>query len=328
MFKTPVIFVLKRNFSTSKLRFLSTVAQPQERLQTFRTTETNPTNHTSNHIGHFYSLSKDDKRQIFQYGGLPKTFQIQAKTFNETCLMVRQPSVDIIECLKRLDYTKPPVRFVLYGKKGSGKTLSLAHILHYAKKENFLIVHVPWVGNWMRRCQEVSNSETKEGFVNLNIDAAAWLLHFKTQNENLLSNPDLTTSQDYVWSKREITEKGSPLLTLIEHGISRIKYASDCVVNLAKELKLLSNNGVCKTLVAIDGFNAFFYPNTRVFTEKKEKVHPSKVVLTEAFLELTKYDWKNAAIVVTVDEIAIAAEDQISHLPRYNIKLTKILYLK
>ncbi|KAJ8919940.1 hypothetical protein NQ315_006469 [Exocentrus adspersus] len=75
--------------------------------------------------------------------------------------------------------------------------------------------------------------------------------------------------------------------------------------------------GVCRTLVAIDGFNAFFYPHTRVFKEKKEVVPPNKVTLTEGFLNVTKFDWCNSVVVLTVDEIAIAEKDHISHLPRY-----------
>ncbi|CAH0545758.1 unnamed protein product [Brassicogethes aeneus] len=319
MLKTALVFVSKRKLSFSKVKYLSPTAnpQPQEKIQSFRSVEHDPLKHTYNHVGQFYNISKEDRNHLFNYGGLPKTYLTQAKTFNETCVMIRQPTIDVIECLKNIDYAKPAVRFVIYGKKGSGKSLSMAHILHYANRSNFLVVHVPWVGNWMRRCQEVSNSDTKEGFINLNVDAAAWLLHFKTQNSHLLEKEDLKIAQDYVWSKREKTEKGSPLLDIVNHGINRIKFASDCVVIIADEIKKLSNSGVCKTLVAIDGFNAFFYPNTRVFTEKKEKVHPHKVVITEAFLNLTKNDWKNSAVIVTVDEIAVAEEDQISHMPRY-----------
>ncbi|XP_028138289.2 28S ribosomal protein S29, mitochondrial [Diabrotica virgifera virgifera] len=288
-----------------------------EKLQRFRTSESDCLKHTSDHLAQFYQISEKEKKQIFLHGGIPKSFNVQTKTFNETCFMIRQPSLDIINCLKSIDHSKPTVRFVLYGKKGSGKTLCLAHVLHYAHKAGYLIVHVPWLGNWMRRCQECSNSETKEGFVDLNIDAAAWLLHFKTQNAHILSSPEAQTTKEYAWSKREITPKDSSLLELIEHGINRVKYASDTVVALCDEIKTLSVRGVLKTFVAVDGFNAFFYPNTRVYTEKKEMVHPQKVTLTEGFMNLTKFDWNNGAVVVTVDEIAIAEKDQISHMPRY-----------
>lgn len=30
------------------------------------------------------------------------------------------------------------------GENGSGKSLTLAHLLHYAHEQGFLIVHVPW----------------------------------------------------------------------------------------------------------------------------------------------------------------------------------------
>ena len=310
-------YIFRRAYSVLQCTRFSTASQPitESKLQSFRSEENDPLKHTLDHVGQFYRIPEEEKN-IFLYGGLPKSFEIQAKTFNETCLMIRRPSVDVINCLKLIDYTKPTVRFVIFGKKGSGKSLCLAHILHYAHKARYLIVHVPWVGNWMRRCKEISSSETREGYIDLNIDAAAWLVHFKSQNEHLLNNPEFQISQDYVWSKRETTPKGSPLSELVDHGVNRLKYASECVVSLAEEIKHLSRSGHCKTLVAIDGFNAFFYPHTRVFKEKKEVVPPNKVTLTEAFLSLTKFDWNNAAIVTTVDEIAIAEQDHKSHLPR------------
>ncbi|CAG9824764.1 unnamed protein product [Phaedon cochleariae] len=307
------------SLSKFQLTCYSIAAQPitQERLQKFRTSETVCSKHSIEHLSQFYKVPANDKKQIFAHGGLTKSFEEQSKSFNETCLMIRQPALDVISLLKTLDYSQPVVRFVLYGRKGSGKTVSLAHILHYAFQEGFLIVHIPWLGNWMRRCRENSNSEDKEGYVDINFDAAAWLLHFKTQNAHLLSKPEAKTSQDHVWSKREITPAGSPLLSIIEHGINRLKYASKAVVVICNEVKELSNQGVFKTLVAVDGFNAFFYPSTRVYTEKKEAVPPHKVTVTEGFINLSKFDWKNGAVVVTVDQIAAGQNDQLSYLPRY-----------
>ncbi|KAB0792332.1 hypothetical protein PPYR_14291 [Photinus pyralis] len=296
---------------------LSLETQPLERLQSFRTSENNPLNHSDDHIGQFYTIPSEHKKKLFLYGGLPRSYDTQTKTFNESCLMIRKPSVDVINCLRHVDYSKPAVRFILYGKKGQGKSLSLAHIIHYGYSAGFLIVHVPWVGGWLRRCQESSISEFKPGCIDTNLDAAAWLVHFKHQNSHLLDNPDLRTTQDHVWSKRESTPKDVPLGELVDHGINRIKFASQCIVVLAEEIKQLSREGKCKTLVVVDGFNGFFYPNTRILTEKKEVVHPKNVTVTEAFLNLSRFDWKNGAAVVTVDELAIAEKDHISHFPRY-----------
>ncbi|CAG9118083.1 unnamed protein product [Plutella xylostella] len=206
------------------------------------------------------------------------------------------------------------------GENGTGKSLTMAHLLHYAFENGYLIIHVPWVSEWLRRLprhKEMSNSATHEGMVDVPLDAAAWLFHFKTQNQAMLKSEELKISKDYVWSKRETTPAGSPLLALVEHGISRVKYACDVIDAIVKEVKLLSDSKVCKTFVAIDGFNCFFYPETRLYTSTKRTVKPEEVTLTHSFLELTKNDWTNGVIVLTADQLAIPEDHTESFLPKY-----------
>lgn len=113
-----------------------------------------------------------------------------------------------------------------------------------------------------------------------------------------------------------MTPKDAPLLDLIDHGTNRLKFASEVIKALAQELKQLSTAGLCRTMVAIDGYNALFYPETRIKTDKKEIVHPFKVTFTEAFLNLTRFDWNNGVAVLIVDELCVAEKDQISCFPR------------
>lgn len=131
----------------SRLQTFSTAVQPesQERTQSFRTTEDNPTKHTERNLAQFYKLKPEVKKQIFPHGGLTKSLEKQAKTFTETCFMVRQPALDIIDVMKNVDYEKPVVRMILYGKKGNGKSMTLAHVIHYGFEAGYLLVHVPWV---------------------------------------------------------------------------------------------------------------------------------------------------------------------------------------
>ncbi|CAH0694843.1 unnamed protein product [Spodoptera exigua] len=287
---------------------------------TFRTNEYSPTQHNEKQEGLFYTMKPELCKQLFSHGGFPKSFMQQTKTFTETAVMVRQPALDLISCIKASDLNHPAIRYVLYGEKGSGKSLTLAHVLHYAHEDGYLIVHVPWVSEWLRRVprhKEMSNSQTREGFVDLPLDAAAWLIHFKSQNQTLLKSENLKVSKEYVWSKREKTEAGSPLHMLVEHGINRVKYACDVIDVLIDEIKLMSNNKQCKTFVAIDGFNSFFYPLTRLNTPTKKAVKPEEVTLTTSFLKLTLNDWTNAVIVVTADQLAVPDDHQESFLPRY-----------
>ncbi|XP_073835412.1 mitochondrial ribosomal protein S29 [Musca autumnalis] len=283
----------------------------------YRTNETNTQAHNKIHEAKFYTIPMETKKQIFGGGGLPKQFDQQVKTFTEACLMVRQPALEIIDYIRNTDFTKPAVRYVLYGEDGVGKSLTLAHIIHYGHQNDFLLVHVPWVANWMKRPKETTNAEQQEGFIDLPFDAAAWLLHFKSQNAKLLSTLDLKTSKEYVWSKRESTPAGSSLSELVEHGIQRIKFASETIAALLNEIKQHSTAGRCKTLVAIDGFNAFFHPETRILTDNKQKVTPDRITLTKPFLDITNYDWTNGVCVLTVDKIAMTEGYMESYMPRY-----------
>lgn len=299
------------------LRFLS---RGYSQTVTFRTTESSPTQHKENQIGLFYTINKELCKQLFGHGGLPKSYMKQMKTFTETALMVRSPALDVINCFKSTDFNKPVNRYLLYGEMGAGKSLTIAHLLHYAHENGFLIVHVPWVSEWLRRIprhKEMSNSQTKEGFVDLPLDAAAWLVHFKMQNQSHLKADSLRLSKEYVWSKREKTEQGAPLAELVEHGIVRVKYACDVIEALLNEIKILSNKKQCKTFVAIDGFNSFFYPLTRLRTPTKKKVIPEEVTLTTSFLDITKNDWINGVIVLSADQLAVPEEHHESYLPKY-----------
>ncbi|KAI5631324.1 mitochondrial ribosomal death-associated protein 3 domain-containing protein [Phthorimaea operculella] len=295
----------------------------------FRTSEASPSQHDANQVGLFYTMKPEVCKQLFAHGGLPKSFMKQTKTFTETAVMVREPALDVLDCIKATDFEKPVVRYLLYGEQGTGKSLTLAHLLHYAHEDGYLIVHVPWVSEWLRRVQrhkEMSNSQSREGFVDLPLDAAAWLLHFKSQNQALLKNSDMKISKEYVWSKREKTEAGAPLAELVEHGITRVKYACDVIDALVHEIKALSNAKVYlyfsrKRLkigeICQDGFNCFFYPLTRLRTPTKRQVKPEEVSLTPSFMELTKNDWKNGVIVLSADELAVPKDHQDSYLPKY-----------
>uniref|UniRef100_A0A182R035 Small ribosomal subunit protein mS29 n=1 Tax=Anopheles farauti TaxID=69004 RepID=A0A182R035_9DIPT len=293
---------MTRSFATTTTTTtLSTKQAPQ--LDEFRTREQNAASHGPATIARFYTVPVDVRKQIFAHGGLPKSFEKQVKTFNECALMVRRPAVEIMEYLRRTDFTRPVNRFVLYGEDGAGKSLTLAHLLHYGFQQRYVLVHVPWVPNWMKRAKETANSSTVEGAIDLPLDGAAWLVHFKSQNAPLLAELGLTVSRDYVWTKRETTPAGAPLLDLVEHGINRAKFSCDAIAALLQELKQHSSAGRTRTLVLIDGFNAFFQPYTRLLTENKARITPDQITLTKPFLGITRNDWTNGACIVTIDRM-------------------------
>lgn len=305
--------LLKPNYG-----LFSTVAEPKPKLEEFRTLENDPRNHTSDHIGKFYEIDSETKQKLFRFGGLTKTFEKQSKTFNETCLMIRNPAVEVINYVKNTDFSKPVIRYVLYGMDvGTGKSVTIAHLIHFAYKKGFLLVHVPWIPYWYKHPKEFGASATQEGFVDMPLESGAWLIHFKAQNAELLANKDLRTSKDYVWSKRETTPAGSTFVELVDHGINRAKFASDVITVLLEEIKQQSTDGKVQTMVIIDGYNSLFYQKTNLKGECKVMIPSDKITLTKPFLDLTKANWSNGLCIISVDQIGMLGWDRKSHLPIY-----------
>lgn len=313
---------MRRSLHLSKTgfrSFSSTISETIAPIEDFRTIESNPSKHNENHIGRLYTVDPALKKTLFHQPAIPKTFVEDVKTFAEMSLMIREPAVEVINLLNKTDYSKPVNRFVFYGELGVGKTCQLLHLIHYGYVKNFIIVHVPWAPNWYKRFKERSNSLTKEGMIDLNVDAAAWLIHFKTQNRALLEKLNLKCSKEYVWSQREVTPAGSTLLELIEHGINRVKFATDTITVLIEELKAQSTEGKCRTMVAIDGFNAFFMERTKIKFDSRVIAKPADITITHPFLNITKADWCNGVCILVVDEWASFQEHRKSSLPKFQL---------
>lgn len=318
MISTQYLF---RRGCLSFLRRYTTVAEaaPVQDVQIdhFRTNETNPINHDKKHINRFYKMPNQVRQKLFQHGGLPKNLLSQFDTFYENCILIREPALEVISYLKATDYSKPVNRYVLYGENGTGKTITMAHIMHYGLETKKIIIHTGWVPDWFRRQKEIVLSTKKQGLYDLPVDAAAFLVHFKHQNSELLAELDLKLSKDYEWSSREKNSKGSSLIELIDLGINRIKYSCEIVDALVDELKISSSNGQCSCLVFIDGFNSFFGTSTELRVENRKLVYPNQVTLTDTFLKLTKYDWSHGAVILTLDKLAINTTTAESYYPYY-----------
>lgn len=307
-------------FLRSNYSLFSTVAETKISFEEFRTSENDPTNHSIEHVGRFYKIDEEVKKKIFRYGGLTKSYEKQHKTFGESCLMIRKPALDIMNYIRNTDFTKPAVRYVLYGEDGTGKSMTMAHLAHYGFNNDFLLVHVPWIPVWYKHPHErkmKDASSTTDNMVDMPLEAGAWLVHFKNQNTDLMKKLDLRTLKEYVWSKRETTAAGSTFLELIDHGINRAKFASEVIKVLLEEIKQQSTEGKVRTMVLIDGYNSLFYDKTNLIGEFNHMISVDRVTLTAPFINITKYDWTNAVCILSVDKFAMKGWVRESHLPLY-----------
>ena len=87
-----------------------------------------------------------------------------------------------------------------------------------------------------------------------------------------------------------MTEEGEPLKNVLEHGISRIKHASDCMAVLIKELRQHANDGKCRILVMVDRVNTFYEKGTLLYPDKR-LVPVNEITIVRAFMKMFKSDW-------------------------------------
>ncbi|XP_018420737.1 PREDICTED: LOW QUALITY PROTEIN: 28S ribosomal protein S29, mitochondrial [Nanorana parkeri] len=304
-------------------RGLSSLASPAESpnpREVFRTSESDPANHTEDHEAQFYSVPSSQVRSTFPHG-LPSRYQLQCKTFSETCLMVRQPALELIDYLKKTDFSQPAVRYVLYGKPGTGKSLILCHVLHFCHTQGWLMVHLPDAHLLVKNCKELMASSYNKERYDQPLEASAWLKHFKVSNEQFLSQ--VVTQQRYVWSKREATEEGTPLGAVVDHGLSRVKTASDVVGVVLKELKRQSGGDAFRILVSMDGANSL-WGRTSLKKENRinlslsflsSQVSPEELTLVHNFRKMVKNDWTGGAVVLTVSQTGSLFNPKSAYLP-------------
>ncbi|XP_036931827.1 28S ribosomal protein S29, mitochondrial [Acanthopagrus latus] len=290
---------------------VETVPEP---FSVFRTQENDPACQSEKLIGQYYTLPPARIKTLFPHG-LPPRYQLQIKTFNEACMMVRSPALEVISYLKKTDYSKPAMRYLFYGTKGSGKTMSLCHAVHYCYTQGWLVLHIPDAHLWLKNCKELLPSSYNTSRFDQPLQATEWLRNFRITNEPLLSK--IKTKQRYIWTKREFTEEGAVLGELVDQGITRVKSSSDVVGAVMKELRLQSGQPESdfRMAVAVDGVNALWGRST-IKKEDKSAVDPEELTLVYNLRKLMKNDWTGGAIITTLAQTGSLYTPKSAYLPQ------------
>lgn len=290
------------------------VESEPEPFSVFRTQESDPACQSEKHLGQFYTLPPAHTRPLFPHG-LPYRYQQQVKTFNEACVMVRPPALEVISYLKKADYSKPALRYLFYGLKGSGKTMSLCHAVHFCYTQGWLVLHIPDAHLWVKNCKELLPSSFNSARFDQPLQATTWLRNFRTTNERFLSQ--IKTTHRYTWTKREFTDEGRPLGELVNQGISRVKSSSDVVGALMKELRLQSGQPGAdfRLAVAVDGVNALWGRST-IKKENKSAVDLEELTLIHNLKKLVKNDWTGGAIITTLSQTGSLYTPKSAYLPQ------------
>jgi len=268
----------------------------------FRTKEDDPTKHNMDHEGLFYNVHKEDYVKYFQFSGQWPDYLKNVKTFNECAVMIRKPALEVCEMIDSMNMNHPAVNIVFYGKLGSGKTLTLAHVVHTYAKQGWFTVHVPMLIELLRKkaytTPELIPSKFFEGQkYDMNDAAVTWLKFCKLQNPEHLEA--LKTTKEYSWTEREACTEGTSLLEITTFGIERRVFASDCVGIILRELKLAASDKKIKLLVAADGINGFFKA-TKIPTNDKKLLNAQEITIFHYLANMFQPTWSNGACVGTL----------------------------
>ncbi|OON15688.1 hypothetical protein X801_08505, partial [Opisthorchis viverrini] len=185
-------------------------------------------------------------------------------TFGDYSLLLRRPSLSIVKDLLRIRelQTQPSgdtsvsgdlnlqshavPRFVTYGQPGTGISVTLAQISHFAATNNWLVFPFPDAERWLYRCVDLTPSneyhqdQHKPNLVGDAFDypsrSANWLQGFVKMNEGFLEKYKPLTTRDVHWTRVDSTPAGTPWAELIKFCIARTKYSTDCIGILLREV--------------------------------------------------------------------------------------------
>ncbi|NWH66001.1 RT29 protein, partial [Geococcyx californianus] len=266
-------------------------------------------NHTEHHEGRHYTIPLEEVKDVFPHG-LPYRFQQQIKTFNEACLMVRKPALELFAYLKSSNFAHPAVRYIIYGEKGTGKTMTLCHVVHYCSRQGWLVLHIPDAHLWVKNCKGLLQSSYNKERLDQPLQASFWLKNFKTSNERFLK--EIKTQRKYVWGKRESTEEGRPLGEVVEQVRNQscfwlcliVRSPHDCQCQL----------GSFRLLVAVDGVNAL-WGRTTLKKEDKSPVSPEELTLVYNLRKMMRNDWSGGAVVTTLSQTGSLFKPRSAYLP-------------
>lgn len=292
--------------SQTSLERLKTI--PKNQL-VWNSNENDPLKHTSAHESLFYQLPQDDQI-VHIYGHKSPYHEKKIAQYYDNLqmkpIMVRKPALTAIDYLKQADKSLPNVRILLYGDVGQGKTHTLIHLLHYLHRtQKFFIVNFRNIRQTVTSPTDYEESNSRPGRINTPIDSAITLQQFRIQNAALLEKyqDELVCTSDYVWSAREKTQIGEPLIKVAEHGINRVIHASDCVAVLLKELALAADAGKIRLATVIDNVKYLFNDRASIIKHKDYKfIMVDEMTVPRSVKKLIRGNQRNSFTIATCDD--------------------------
>lgn len=222
------------------------------------------------------------------------------KLFHRPATLMRSDTLKLAQELKAVDTSAEStmVRKIIYGEKGSGKSVLLLQLMAMALQRGWFVVAIPNAEDWTIGHTAYEPLSTPEGLLYIQPHATLeFLQKLITANEKLLSKLRVGLTH-----KLPVPVKAdSTLLELAQIGTRDAALAWPVWQALLKEMQAPSKEGKGlerpKMLFAVDGVNHFMRDSHYLNAEAKP-IHAHHLALVNDFIGLLKGGKANGGMVV------------------------------
>jgi len=177
--------------------------------------------------------------------------------------------------------------FLLSGPRGSGKTATLYHAVHFARKSGWLVFLIPSAFEYLHEGGLVRPSPYFKGFFDTPDLAQTTLRQIGEAHGHQLAGLPLKDREVVArLGLREGGKEGGPggatMLDLVVLGLKKKKLATTCLLELKRGME--GGQDKFPVLFAVDEFSEWFYPSTYHYAQKK--IEASRLVLVAALKNL------------------------------------------
>ncbi|TIC37632.1 hypothetical protein E3Q09_00641 [Wallemia mellicola] len=229
---------------------------------------------TDKSIGTPFRFTKD-ALNITKFTGIPPTLAREFATEREAHTVIRKSSINAINKLDSASKTSSKDnRYVLHGKIGSGRSISLLQSVIYAQQSNWLVFYIP-KSQHLVDSSYAYNPPSESGGIWTQPSLSAEILRiFAETNKEKLN--DVKISQDYDQFKA-----GDKIYDLCIHAT---KYENKAVETFDVVMNELSKQTAHPVLLAMDSIQAMYQP-TLYKDQHFNKLHPYELSVTAKILD-------------------------------------------
>lgn len=184
--------------------------------------------------------------------GLPKKIAHELATGGLPASVIRQPTLDIIETLKKASISSSKeARYILTGSAGSGKSMLLVQAASYALEAGWIVFYAPQLTKWLDSSTQYAYDEKSKQFAQIELSSQL-LTKLLGVNKALLGKIELPETLTIAG---EEFAAGSKLVDLVAAGAKEERLSVEA---LAATVDVLSKQTAIPVLLAVDEANALF----------------------------------------------------------------------